>query len=106
MQLQNPMANLVSITETLPLSPRVSPSGQVLASRCTSRASQHSPNSSGKPDYDNPTKSSVLNFEVSIQVVRVEEDPADQDMFQVLRALRCKAQRLGLAQYRSKIILH
>lgn len=46
--LQSPMANLMSITETLPPgSPRNSPPGPP-PPRTASRGSQHSPNSSGK----------------------------------------------------------
>jgi hypothetical protein len=46
--LQSPMANLMSITETLPPgSPRNGPESLPPPPRTSSRGSQHSPNSSG-----------------------------------------------------------
>lgn len=62
--LQSPMANLMSITETLPPgSPRSGPSPPgPPPPRTASRGSQHSPNSSGKPGTDRQSFISSFSY--------------------------------------------
>lgn len=111
--LQSPMANLMSITETLPPgSPRSGPSPPgPPPPRTASRSSQHSPNSSGKCDYIDPQmhshhsrigntfielKIDIHFLFISVQALQAVVVRLDRGMYQAQQLHRPKHNKIKL----------